>query len=501
MQSIAERCASERIALASFFFFRSDSTRNTVASLIATIVYQLVQNIPQAQEEIFAIIESNPLIFDQSLESQLKQLVIEPLLRFKEHFHGLFVILVDGLDECTGPSHQLELIKLLGSVSHSVIPVIFLIASRRELQIEAAFVHKQVSDLVLTLPLDKSDVEQTSDDIRRFLNDKFDEIKANHLRRTLLPANWPPVSEVEDIVVKSSGQFIYASVVISYVSSPRTNPAHRLEVVRGIRLQDALSQNPFAHLDALYQYIFSQVEALDRVLDILAFLLLSNITSIQTIEAIFMLASGELAICLADLTTVIRCESHTDARAVVKFLHASLPDFLLDKSRSEAYHINPDEYRTKLLCMFLERPPQVFYPPVQKYDGDVMSYNELVESSRLVAIWALTRGAKASDRLHDAYMKLDFIFHSTRMVKESSVILQYLKNLVCFDTICVCPRMLIPHYELCQDFNDHGQVYRHVLDMFAAEYAKNWSSLDNKAKDRMRKHSPDLLARISEIRQ
>ncbi|KAF8171692.1 hypothetical protein BJ912DRAFT_820821, partial [Pholiota molesta] len=85
-------------------------------------------------------------------------------------------------------------------------------------------------------------------DIRRFLVDKFGEIKQNHRLKHYLPINWPPASSLEEIVDKSSGQFIFASVVINYLSSPRSNPARQLEVIRGIRLRDPSSQNPFAHL-------------------------------------------------------------------------------------------------------------------------------------------------------------------------------------------------------------------------------------------------------------
>ncbi|KAF8179887.1 hypothetical protein BJ912DRAFT_805841, partial [Pholiota molesta] len=258
MRSIAELCEQAQIPLATFFFFRTDDTRNSISPLIATLVYQLIQNIPQAQDEIFRVIESNPLIFNQSLEFQLEKLIIQPLLRLQEHFKCYFVILIDGLDECIERAHQADLIKLLGSVSRSrTIPVIFLVASRRQPQIEAVFTRKEVSDLVLTIPLDNSDVEQTSDDIRRFLVDNFRDIRETHLLKHYLPSDWPAPPMVDEILAKSSGQFIFASTVINYLASPRPNPSTQLDIIRGIRMRDPSSRNPFAHLDALYQHILS----------------------------------------------------------------------------------------------------------------------------------------------------------------------------------------------------------------------------------------------------
>ncbi|KAF8198425.1 hypothetical protein BJ912DRAFT_829606, partial [Pholiota molesta] len=338
MQSVAELCEQAQVLLASFFFFRTDPTRNSMAPFIATLVYQLIQKIPQVRDDIFTIIESNPLIFDESLESQLQKLVIQPLLQLPKLLKCYFVVMIDGLDECLEHAHQIDLIQSLAAVSRSrLIPVVFLVASRREPEIEAAFTRDEASDLALTLPLDNSDIEQTSDDIRHFLFDKFRDIKETHLLKRYLPIDWPPASSVEEIVSKSSGQFIFASVVIKYLSSPRANPAHQLEVIHGIRLRHPSSQNPFAHLDALYQHIFSQVNEVDKVLEIIAYAMLSGGTIIRYIHrilSVFLLDPSELDVLFADLTSVILCEPPTQADPELKFLHASLPDFLVDKTRS-----------------------------------------------------------------------------------------------------------------------------------------------------------------------
>lgn len=80
-QSIAEKCVEEGLSVASFFFSRWDITRNTMASLVATLAYQIIQAIPTTLDNIIQTIEQNPLIFEQSLESQFESLIIQPLLR------------------------------------------------------------------------------------------------------------------------------------------------------------------------------------------------------------------------------------------------------------------------------------------------------------------------------------------------------------------------------------------------------------------------------------
>ncbi|KAF8194129.1 hypothetical protein BJ912DRAFT_1040829, partial [Pholiota molesta] len=295
MQSIAERCVLAAIAVASFFFVRSDSTRNSMASLVATLAYQLIQAIPETADDILLTIERNPLIFQQSLEDQLRELIIQPLLRLPPHLQRLFVVFIDGLDECNDRAHQSNLLKILGNVSSGRnIPVVFLIASRREPQIEAEFCRNQVTDILTTIPLD--DI-QASDDIRRYLNAKFKEIKNTHLRRRSLAPDWPTSTVIEQIVEKSSGQFIYASVIIGYVSLPHAHPALQLDIINNIRPRNP-SENLFAHLNALYHYIFSQVKQLDAVRNVLALQLIHRDGQVflSDIESLFQLAAGELEV-------------------------------------------------------------------------------------------------------------------------------------------------------------------------------------------------------------
>ncbi|KAF8171684.1 hypothetical protein BJ912DRAFT_117217, partial [Pholiota molesta] len=166
------------------------------------------------------------------------------------------------------------------------------------------------------------------------------------------------------------------------------------------------------------------------------------------------------------------------------FLHASLPDFLVDKSRSEQYHINLDEYRTKLLCRFLERHPPMLDP---LWSGNDLRAAMDRESSRLVAIRILLEHAKASKRLHRAFMNFNCTFYRKTILDSTglhdsgpTIILQPLKRL---------------------DFRDQGEAYRHVVNIFATEYAKYWPALTVDGKQSVEKRFPDVVARIKQIQE
>ncbi len=145
--------------------------------------------------------------------------------------------------------------------------MIVLFGSRRESQLLTAFGSREITGILKQLPLD--DNYGADEDIRRFLDDSFNEIKQTHLFKKWLDADWPSPDHVQEIVVKSSGQFVYASVVIKFLLDHSANPSIRLDIIRGLRPTGRLT--PFAQLDALYQHIFSQVDDLPTTLEFLAY--------------------------------------------------------------------------------------------------------------------------------------------------------------------------------------------------------------------------------------
>jgi len=144
-QIIAEMCEEEMILLASFFFSRTDPSRNTVQPLIATIAYQITLNIPDVRDAILKTIERDPLIFSKSLAVQFKSLIVEPLQQLVEA--GFFnepnsrrLVIIDGLDECLDPNVQCNILGVLANAHRQHrLPLLFLFASRPEQHISLAF--------------------------------------------------------------------------------------------------------------------------------------------------------------------------------------------------------------------------------------------------------------------------------------------------------------------------------------------------------------------------
>jgi hypothetical protein len=260
-QTIAEICEREMILLASFFFSRDDPSRSNINSLIATLVYQIISNLPDVREAILGAIEHDPLIFSKSFAVQMETLIVAPLQPLAEA--GFFndsssrrLVIIDGLDECSDPKAQQNILQILANSQHR-LRLVFLISSRPEQHISLTFNTGLLSSITSRLALDGSYVPDK--DIKLFLTDKFQEIKSTHRLRAYIPPEWPLPDVLEQLVRKSSGQFIYASTVIRYVSSIRHKPVDHLAIILGLRPPQR--DLPFAELDALYLHICSPVSS------------------------------------------------------------------------------------------------------------------------------------------------------------------------------------------------------------------------------------------------
>ncbi|KAF9472896.1 hypothetical protein BDN70DRAFT_844049, partial [Pholiota conissans] len=219
LQTIAEWCAKNNTLLASFFFSHSDPTRNHIQPLIPTIACQIAITIPGIKPYIEGAIELDPFLLDKSLATQFQHLIVTPLQalaasgNLKLGFPWLVV--VDGLDECDDPKMQSMILGIIAEAFRSQnLPLIFLIASRPEQNIKHTFSSSTLSGLWRSVVLD--DTYKPNDDIHLFLMDSFHEIKTTHPHCHLIPETWPRKSDVDTLIRKSSGQFIYASQVVKY---------------------------------------------------------------------------------------------------------------------------------------------------------------------------------------------------------------------------------------------------------------------------------------------
>lgn len=350
-------CLAQNIPIARFFFFRTDSTRNILKPVVATLVHQLMNSIPELRPIIIQEIQTDPLIFTKSFKTQFQILIFGPLLQLQSESltpSKTVVLLFDGVDECDKDDEQSKVIRVVTNfVRKHSFPMIAFFGSRAENHLCIEFRSPALSDNLLQLPLDTD--YRADEDIRRFLLDSFTKIKATHpFGHDLRDSDWPAPEGLDDLVRKASGQFIYASVVLKFISTANQDPAQLLEIVRGLRPSGRLT--PFAQLDALYRHIFSKVADIHVTSLVLAWKMFTVGASgasayPYTQEVCGAMSQTEIKVALAALISVI---SFTDYNKM-HFLHASLPDFLQDQKRSQVYYIDRATWSAQLSILTLRR--------------------------------------------------------------------------------------------------------------------------------------------------
>lgn len=238
-QTIAEKLYAMKLLLASFFFSRTDAKRNHEKSFIATIAYETAMIISETKTAIEKAVDDDPALFARSLEAQLTTLVIGPLLQLKDS--GYFirnpssrVVVIDGLDECNNPEVQCYILEVIAGVLQQYdLPLLFLITSRPEQHLTAAFNFGSLEKNTTRLALD--DKFLPDDDTRVFLRDSFVKVKQTHPLKAYIPSGWPAPDLTNAIIQKSSGQFIYASTLMKYIASIRHRPMVRLQEMLGVQ--------------------------------------------------------------------------------------------------------------------------------------------------------------------------------------------------------------------------------------------------------------------------
>ncbi|KAF4614113.1 hypothetical protein D9613_008200 [Agrocybe pediades] len=363
-QSTIEEGIERGLLHASFFFSRSDPSRNHAGPLIATLAYQLYCAFPESevQTTILSAIKKDPLIFKKTLQRQFTSLVSQPLnayfSRDESTQHRMpFVIVIDGLDECIDRASQKATLTGLASSVQTLDPYIrILIASRPEHDIKLSFSSKHMKDIHSHLSLDLDDEKEADADIKLYLHERFAQIKDEFDNRTTgrkLDTSWPGEEVIEELVDKSSGQFIYAATVVRYVESTRHRPDRRLDIVLNLRPHNG--DNPFAQLDALYAMILESASDIDKVLHVLSLHMMEsdrNSICCTIIEKLLLFDEGELETLFCDLGALVQIRwaqerFDLEPHQYLRILHASLFDYLLDKERSNQFSIDRNKEDTK----------------------------------------------------------------------------------------------------------------------------------------------------------
>ena len=350
LRTIARICEEKNYLAASFFFSGTDSARNALGRLIATIAYQIAEAMPELRPYVARNVLAMPTIFSRSLKSQMQRLLLAPLSQLRLEYPDFSdyhrVIVIDALDECLESRHQLQFISVLSELlAHKPLRFRCLLSSRFNAYIETNVTATLTPWTYGNMILGKDDDDERTD-IRKYLQVSIVRIRNTHPFGAWIPPGWPLESDLETVVKKSGGQFIYASTVIKYVESPNHNPHERLRYILGISTTRSV-EDPFVELDALYRALMLSAKNLSTIIEILGIELVRQRPQFWTPRTARLsfdfnkhLQSLDADIVLAPLASVLSCKD-----SKIKFYHLSFAEFLLDPNRSLEYFVHPKTWQ------------------------------------------------------------------------------------------------------------------------------------------------------------
>ncbi|KAF7369150.1 NACHT domain-containing protein [Mycena venus] len=341
-QSLCQQLDAQGRLGASFFFKRKHSSRGNAKQLFPTLAYQLAILLPELSHAISQKVEENPSLFDRSLSTQLRKLILEPC---RQCIRGrTLIIVIDGLDECESHEIQQEILRLIGVAIHEgPLPLRFFVGSRPEPHIHEIFmgmlkaIHRPVN------------IEQSFEDVRKYLLDEFARIHGEH-RETMamIPKPWPSPKIISNLVKKSSGYFIYASTVIKFIDDKNYRPTERLKVIVGV--EEPYSGSPFVALDELYIQILSAVPDRPRLLKILTVIAAKLELPFGYTDELLDLEPGDVQLALRGLQSVIHveknCADKLSLSPQIVVHHASFYDFLQDRTRAGIFYVGDGPHLT-----------------------------------------------------------------------------------------------------------------------------------------------------------
>ncbi|KIK71542.1 hypothetical protein GYMLUDRAFT_33745 [Collybiopsis luxurians FD-317 M1] len=443
-QSLTESVAQDKNLAAAFFFWRSDPSRNNAHQLFTTISSQLVTAIPELRSIINQVVCEKPAILTSSIESQFDSLILKPCLQAIQAPNSSLtsrvrILIIDGLDECSDSNTQQRILFILAkAMQEYTLPFRLLISSRPEPRIKEAFSSFYFKSICCWVPLD--DTYEASLDIRKLFQDRFREILHCHsstMEHIARP--WPSSDQIETLVSKASGQFIYPAVVLKYINDDGAVPAERLNIILGLQraeMEDGEATSPFAELDALYQHILSTSKNTTRLRRILGALIVwkgevqllpleyntwHNDLAAQQFTNLLCIPIGTVRAALSACHSLFQNPSPDESG--FKFAHASFEDFLCDPHRSLHFYIDKPTWHIHLAQCCLDICAKEHYLPLISAPSEPDNFPARYDLCRYVCSqwiyhWRKGKYDRSNEELLSKLQSVDVYAASTRVWEE-----------------------------------------------------------------------------------
>lgn len=234
---------------ASFFFARDVADISQADLFVTSIAVQVANDVPLLRNAVCEAINECSDIADRSLGDQWRRLILQPFSSLEVmHTPSSYLIVIDALDECTSESDIRTILQLVAEARRfTSLRLRFFLTSKPDTVIRRGFAAMPTVERRDVI-LHEIKPALVNHDIALYINDELAQIA----RDQYLEPDWPTLKEVQGLVDKSSGLFIWAATACQYIREGPSNAEERLSVV--LKTQNNGSA-PEKELDAIYTMV------------------------------------------------------------------------------------------------------------------------------------------------------------------------------------------------------------------------------------------------------
>jgi hypothetical protein len=352
-KSLAER---DRLG-ASFFCSRDQTSRSDLKQILPTLAYQLAIFDSSFRVEIVTLLTRNADIGHLNLQGQLRELIVRPLERHsRRDMFSSVVIVIDAFDECKDAFAAHRMLGMFAKLIHD-LPVKFFITSRPEPHIRAAFQLDSWREAPQKLVLHEVDLDLVQADIKAFLQAELSEVAHLH---DLTAVEWPDPAQVETLVHKSGGLFVFAATACKFIAAVPHDPRERLEHLLNVETSTSV---PLDGLYQIYQQIISAAlphgsspEQYSQIRSILGtIILIFDRLTVAELSSLLGMTVGSVLRLLGALHSVILIPQEDDG--MIRAFHPSWRDFLVTQTacQDERFFVDEAKQHTRLAIICFQR--------------------------------------------------------------------------------------------------------------------------------------------------
>lgn len=347
-RTVARRYYEQRRLGASFFFSRGGGDVSHAGKFFTSIALQLANQSNTLRRHIGEAISRDRTIASKGLRDQWAHLIIQPLSKLgANQFHLPLIIVVDALDECDDDNNIRAILSCFVDLKNLVTTRLYIcITSRPETPIRLGF--RAMPEIVYhDFILHNVPRAIVDEDISLYFRDKFKELRDVFED---VPAGWPGDDNINLLVQKAEGLFIYAATVLRFVKGDEEWPPQGLldtflsRTCLEPRYASDLNitfASPTGELDQMYtmiiQHSFKNVQQnKSKVIELFKQVIGSLVVLSEPLSAAALARLLDLPIewinrRLQSMHSVLNIPK--DQSALIRLHHPSFRDFLLDKAR------------------------------------------------------------------------------------------------------------------------------------------------------------------------